>query len=76
MIIIINKLLYEKNMSKFLIINIVVLMLFFIFVMTNSFVKFTTLGYIVVGIIYLFINFFIYFSIRFLSAIENKKTTN
>lgn len=76
MIIIINKLLYEKNMSKFLIINIVVLMLFFIFVMTNSFVKFTTLGYIVVGIIYLFINFFIYLSIRFLSAIENKKTTN
>ena len=59
-------------MSKFLIINILVLAVFIIFMSTNSFVHLTALGYIFFGFMYLIINFFIYFGLRFLTAVEHK----
>lgn len=76
MIFILNKFFLNKNMSKFLIINIMFITLFFIFMATSSFVQFTALGYVVIGAIYLFVNFFIYFCIRFLRALETRKVNN
>jgi drug/metabolite transporter superfamily protein YnfA len=74
MIFILNNFLLNKNMHKFLIINIVILALFFIFVATNNSTSFTTLGYAVLGMIYLVINSLIYFCLRYLKAIEKNKT--
>jgi hypothetical protein len=48
-------------MSKFLIINIAILALFFIFLATNSFIEFTSLGLALLCFIYLVINLLIYF---------------
>ncbi len=61
-------------MSKFFIINSVVLSLFALFMATNGFMQLTVLGYMVVGGLYLLSNLVVYFAIRLLRALEAKKT--
>lgn len=50
-------------MPKLLIINVIVLALFFILVKNNNFINFTDLGLILLFVIYIIVNLIIYFLI-------------
>lgn len=60
MIFILNNFLLNKNMFKYLLVNIVLLLLFFIFLATNDAIKFTPLGLVVLAVVYFVSNLLFY----------------
>ena len=63
-------------MKKFYLINAILIILFLLFINLNGSVHLTTLGFVVLGLIYVVFNLFIYFIVKFLELKERSIKNN